>query len=106
MSSAEGEELGRGGVYLEVVPNELLCFLHAWDDANGAPGEATRVTVTFEDVDERITRMVLRQTGFASERSRAEHEAGWMQCFERLAQLMTRPASPRAMPTRRRSASL
>ena len=92
MRSPEGEDLWLGGVYRDVVENELLVFTHAWDDAEGKTGRETLVTVAFED-EEGGTRMTFRQSGFESVADRDGHRDGWSQGFERLAGILSRTSS-------------
>jgi uncharacterized protein YndB with AHSA1/START domain len=89
MRSPQGEDLWLGGVYRDVVENELLVFTHAWDDAEGKPGRETLVTVAFED-QEGGTRMTFRQSGFDSVADRDGHRDGWSQGFERLDRILSR----------------
>jgi len=83
MRSSDGKELWLGGVYLEVVENELIEHTHVWDE----DGDETIVTVRFED-EGRKTRMTMRQTRFASVAARDGHRGGWTECFERLEALL------------------
>ncbi len=80
MVSPQSEKLWLGGVYREVVKNERLIFTHKWQGGD----EETLVTVDFAD-HARGTKMTFRQTGFSSAGSRAGHQGGWAQCFDRLA---------------------
>jgi uncharacterized protein YndB with AHSA1/START domain len=73
------------GVYQEVLAPERLVFTYAWEDADGQPGPATRVTVTFEPCGGR-TLLTLHQTGFDSIAARDSHRTGWTSCFERFAE--------------------
>jgi uncharacterized protein YndB with AHSA1/START domain len=89
MRSPEGRELWLGGMYREVVENELLSFTHAWDGEDGKPGHETLVTVRFEDDGEK-TRMTFRQAYFDSVGERDGHQGGWSECFESLAALLAK----------------
>ena len=86
MRTPEGQELGLGGVYREIVPNKLLVMTHVWDEEAGS-GVESIVTVRFEDLGSR-TKMTFEQTGFVSDESRNGHEEGWGECFEILAELL------------------
>lgn len=86
MVSPQGEKMWLSGVYREVVQDELLVFTHAWE-GDGAGGHETLVTVRFED-HARGTKLTFEQSGFDSPESAAGHKGGWMQCFERLADLL------------------
>jgi len=87
MRSPSGEDLWLGGTYREVVPPARLVFTHAWDQPDGKPGNATLITVSFEDLGGK-TRMIFRQSGFETTSSRDGHGEGWNECFERLAELL------------------
>lgn len=49
--SPDGVDLWLGGTYREIVPPERLVFTHAWDREDGKPGQETRVTVSFADLN-------------------------------------------------------
>ena len=98
MRSPEGKDLWLGGVYREVIENELLVFTHAWDDDDRKPGRETLVTVAFED-EEGATRMTFRHSGFESIADRDGHRGGWNECFERLAEVLSRNPGAGASPT-------
>jgi uncharacterized protein YndB with AHSA1/START domain len=85
MVSPKGEKLWLGGVYRKIVPNRLLVFTHAWLDEEGAP--ETLITVRFAD-HPRGTKLTLEQTGFDSAESRDGHKGGWLECLERLVDLL------------------
>jgi uncharacterized protein YndB with AHSA1/START domain len=84
MRAPDGQALGLGGVYRQIVPYRLLVMTHVWDDDAGSGVEST-VTVRFEDLGGR-TRMTFEQTGFPSDESRKGHEQGWGECFDILAE--------------------
>ena len=84
MRGPDGEDFRLGGIYKEIVPGERIVFTHAWLDAEGKPGPATLVTVTFADQGKK-TRLTFQQTGFDSEASRDGHLGGWAECFDKLA---------------------
>jgi uncharacterized protein YndB with AHSA1/START domain len=86
MRTPEGQELGLGGVYREIVPNKLLVMTHVWDEEAGS-GVESIVTVRFEDLGSR-TKVTFEQTGFVSDESRKGHEEGWGECFDILAELL------------------
>jgi len=82
----DGTELKLGGVYREIVPDELLVFTHIWEEDYG-PGPESIVTVRFADENGK-TRMTFTQTGFKSEESRTGHTEGWGECFDLLDDLL------------------
>lgn len=95
MGSPEGEKLWLHGVYREVVPGRRLVFTHTWTEPDGGPGHETVLTVRFSDLGGK-TKVVLTQVGFDSVESRDGHRGGWSQCFERLAELLTRLSRKKA----------
>jgi uncharacterized protein YndB with AHSA1/START domain len=76
------------GSYLEVKPPERVRFTWLWEDdpVHGDSGD-TVVTVDFHE-REGGTEVVLSHEGFASERSRQEHDQGWAECLEALVSLL------------------
>lgn len=100
MRSPEGVDHWLQGVYREVVAPERLVFTHTWLDADGKPGHETLVTITFAERGIK-TELTLRQTGFASDESRAGHEGGWASTFDRLADYLTGERSNRSPAARR-----
>ena len=86
MRAPDGTELWLGGVYREIVEDELLVFTHVWDE-NGVPGHETVVTVRFSDLGKR-TKVEFRQEVFESKASRDGHAGGWAECFDLLDELL------------------
>lgn len=84
MRSPEGEEMWLSGVYREITPPERLVFTHQWDG-----GIETLVSVSFEELPGRRTKMRFRQTGFESAASRDGHDGGWQQSFDKLRRYLT-----------------
>ena len=89
MKKDDGTELWLGGIYQQVVLNELLVMTHAWDQEDGKPGPETLITVRFQDLGGK-TRLTFTQTGFGSLESRDGHAGGWGECFERLEALLSK----------------
>ena len=78
------------GTYLEVAPPEKLVYTWSWnnDPGLGDPtGRDTLVTVEFRDQGSE-TELVLTHERLATERARAEHDAGWIGCLDRLGGLV------------------
>jgi uncharacterized protein YndB with AHSA1/START domain len=88
MKKPDGTELWLHGVYKEVVPNKKLVMTHVWEKEDGTPGEATLLTVLFEDLSGK-TRLTMIQTGFDTVESRDGHGEGWSECFELLESLLS-----------------
>jgi uncharacterized protein YndB with AHSA1/START domain len=85
MRTPEGNDLGVGGEYREIVPLKRFVMTHAWDDETGRPRHWTTVTVTFEAIGKR-TRVTLVQSGFDSDESRDGHQGGWSESLDILAE--------------------
>lgn len=88
MVSPDGQEHRVHGVYREIVEPEKLVMTHGWLDAQRRPGHMTLVTVTFEELGPKRTRMEFVQTGFDSLASRNGHEGGWNGSFDQLVALL------------------
>ena len=94
MSDPEGNEFGNRGVYLEVVPNELLVLTDAYTAAwtpSEKPFMTTILTFEPEGAGTRYTARVLHW----SVADREAHEAmgfqeGWGLCTDQLAALAAR----------------
>ncbi len=69
------------GTYTKVNPYDLLQFTWVGD---WVPDEESLVTIHFRDVDGG-TEMTLLHERFNTEKSRDEHNRGWIACMERLA---------------------
>lgn len=79
----DGSRYWEEGRFLEVASPERLVFsLRQMGLAERGP--ATVVTVTFEAASAAETRMIFRQTGFGSARSRDDNEEGWEGCLDAL----------------------
>lgn len=94
MRSPEGQDYPNRGIYLEVVPNELLVFTDAYVSA-WEPSEKPFMTgiLTFEDEGGK-TRYTARVRHW-TEADREAHEKmgfheGWGQCTDQLAALAAR----------------
>jgi uncharacterized protein YndB with AHSA1/START domain len=97
MRGPDGVDLHLSGKYLEIVPNELLVFTHAWEDESGTREQETTVTVRFADHG-RKTKVTFEQGPFDSPQSRDGHQGGWSECLERLGDLLeTLQAWPRTV---------
>ena len=83
-------DLRTGGRYLEVTPPSKLVYTWSWDNDNslGDPvGRDTLVTVEFRERGAE-TELIVTHERFATERARAEHDAGWIGCLDRLGSLV------------------
>jgi uncharacterized protein YndB with AHSA1/START domain len=87
MVAPNGEKLPVGGVYREIVPNELLVFTHMWQEDDGTPEHETIMTVRFADEGKK-TKVTLEQGIFKSPESREGHRGGWTEAMERLTDLL------------------
>jgi uncharacterized protein YndB with AHSA1/START domain len=78
------------GRYLEVEPPAKLVYTWTWDNdpALGDPvGSDTLVTVEFLERGGE-TELVVTHERLATDKARAEHNAGWIGCLERLGSLV------------------
>jgi uncharacterized protein YndB with AHSA1/START domain len=78
-------ELWQGGVYKEVKEPERLVFTFAWDEETGLPGKEMLITLTFEALGPKQTRLTLRQDGLPSLAERDGHSGGWGEALDALA---------------------
>lgn len=84
----DGKEYWMRGVYREIVENERIVFTFAWEEA-GERGIENLATVTFVEQAGK-TLMTFRHGPFQSEGEREGHTTGWTECFERLANFLSR----------------
>ena len=80
-----GKELWQGGVYREVKEPERLVMTMAWDDENGRPGRPMLLSLTFEALGPKETRLTLRQDGLPTADERDGHAEGWGEALTALA---------------------
>jgi uncharacterized protein YndB with AHSA1/START domain len=71
-----------GGVYKQIIPNELLSF--TWVPNWLKPDDETLVTVAFKDAAGG-TEITLTHEGFVDAESAGKHEHGWISCLDNLA---------------------
>lgn len=77
------------GTYTEIDPPKRLAFTWAWLVCEGEPGGYQMlVTLDFHE-DGDGTRMILNQTGLATEEARDRHEEGWCSSFNCLDTLLS-----------------
>jgi uncharacterized protein YndB with AHSA1/START domain len=84
MRSPTGSLHRRRGAYREIVAPERLVFTYAWEDAHGALGPETIVTVTFAELGAK-TRLSLHQAVFETASACDSHREGWASCLSRFA---------------------
>ncbi len=70
------------GRYIEIKKPSRIVMTHDWMHG-GEAGPETVVSVDFVDQGGK-TKMVFRQTGFASVKARDGHAEGWGECFDLL----------------------
>jgi uncharacterized protein YndB with AHSA1/START domain len=87
---AASSDVRVGGSYRACIrsPEGQDHWVHGWLDERGQPGPMTLITVTFEALGPRRTRMNFLQTGFESVASRDGHNEGWTSSFEQLVELL------------------
>ncbi len=90
MRSPEGDNYLAYGVYKAIVPVEHLALTHQWDRMTAEVNPARHETLVTVDlyVEKNGTRMEFRQTGLATEASRASHQGGWGDSFDALAKVL------------------
>jgi uncharacterized protein YndB with AHSA1/START domain len=91
MQPPDGELFYLSGEFREVDPPARLVYSFRWEDPDPEDRE-TVVTVSLLDLGD-STEFDLVQAGFATERRRALHEAGWADSLDRLQQLMASAGS-------------
>ena len=86
MRAPNGTDYWHQGVFREVEAPRRLVFTHAFEEEGGL-GEETIITVSFEDLGGR-TAMAFHQTAVATRAAAEGQTEGWMQCFDRLEELI------------------
>lgn len=76
----DGEYFEAGGLYREVVPNELLVFTWAW---HSTPERESLVTISLKP-DGAGTLMIFRHAQFFDETARDNHQRGWNSFLDKL----------------------
>lgn len=76
----DGEYFEAGGLYREVVPNELLVFTWAW---HSTPERESLVTISLKP-DGAGTLMIFRHAQFFDETARDNHQRGWSSFLDKL----------------------
>jgi uncharacterized protein YndB with AHSA1/START domain len=84
MRGPDGADTWQHFTYREIVVPERLVFAYAFADAAGNTGHETLVTVTFADAAGR-TNLTLRQAVFESAAVRDDHNRGWGEALDHLA---------------------
>jgi len=79
-NNAKGDYNEVGGVYREVVPNELLVFSWAW---HSTPERESLVTVSIKPDGEGAL-LTFRHEQFADETARDNHRRGWTEFLNNL----------------------
>ena len=77
-------EVPHTGQYQEVIPHSRLSF--TWSSPASLPDSV--VTLDFTAVSDNETRVDLSQVRFMDEERRADHEGGWTQILDTLAQVV------------------
>jgi len=89
----DGSAVATSGVYRIVEPPRRLAFTWAWEDASGARGHESEVSVSFEPAPGG-TRLVLVQQRFETRQARDNHDRGWAASFERIGRIVGRGMTP------------
>jgi uncharacterized protein YndB with AHSA1/START domain len=99
MQPPEGDAFYLTGEFRDVDPPARLAYTFRWEDPTPDDRE-TVVTLSLRDLGE-ATELLFTQAGFATERRRALHRAGWTDGFERLRELLASPTAAAPAPKRR-----
>lgn len=75
-----------GGVYQEIEPLEKLAFTWQWESEAAAP--QMLVTVSFNEIDDQNTELVLFHERFPHIEERDNHEQGWNGTFNELEKVL------------------
>ena len=86
MQPPDGDLFNLSGEFRDVEPPGSLAYTFRWDPPHSDDRE-TVVTLTLEDRGEE-TQICLAQGVFATVERYALHEAGWIESFERLQELL------------------
>jgi uncharacterized protein YndB with AHSA1/START domain len=89
MRSPAGTDHWVSGVYREIVEPERIVFTWEREDAEGKSGSGSVVTVDLAE-HEGKTKLTLHQAVFKSVQGRDEHQGGWTECLERLAEYVAK----------------
>ena len=76
----DGEYFEAGGIYRDIVPNELLEFSWAW---HSTPERESLVTISLKP-DGAGTLMVFHHAQFFDESARDNHQRGWTSFLDKL----------------------
>ena len=94
MKSEGGFEFWYGGVFQQIIENELIVCTNYMADAEGNPSpsgsdwpDETLVTVTFEDLDGK-TKLTLRHEVLPPTEGREHAAGGYSQAFDKLEELL------------------
>jgi uncharacterized protein YndB with AHSA1/START domain len=93
MRGPDGAMVVKRGVYREIAAPERLVFTYFDEEADGAFGPETLVTVTFAELGAR-TRLTLRHVAFESDAARLDHRQGWTGCLDRFAIFIAATGEP------------
>lgn len=88
MRGPDGKELIASGVYREIVADERLVFTYAWE-RDGVRGFETLCQLELSD-EGRGTRLRFVQGPFETPADARDHQGGWGEAFEKLAQAVAR----------------
>ena len=84
-NATDGEYFQVGGVYREIVPNELLVMSWAW---HSTPERESQLTISLKP-DGAGTLLTLQHEQFFDEAARDGHEKGWTELLGKLEQSLT-----------------
>jgi uncharacterized protein YndB with AHSA1/START domain len=82
---AGDNKLPHNGEYLEINRPDKLVFTWVSDSSAGN----SRVTLNFTKIDDNKTNISLSQVKFIDEKTRSDHEGGWVNILDKLNDLMS-----------------
>lgn len=85
MVAPDGKKHWVGGTYRQVQSPNLIAFTHLWDET---PDQETYVTIAFEEVSKKKTKMIFNQTCLVSQKVLDDHNSGWEESFAKLEKLL------------------
>ena len=87
MHAPSGRDHWVWGEYLEISEYDRLVFTWTRSDDQPEPWVDNIVTLTFEEIDGK-TKMILHHALFDTQTERDDHNGGWSECFDRLADFL------------------
>ncbi|MBP6312962.1 MAG: SRPBCC domain-containing protein [Flavobacteriales bacterium] len=87
MHAPDGIDHWVRGEYRKISEFDRLVFTWTRDDGQPVPWVDNVVDLSFEEVNGR-TKMTMQHALFSTEQDRNDHQGGWSECFDRLANFL------------------